>query len=88
MIWPDWQFPTSRLAKLQADSTAKLLDSNPSLQIARKNNFPAIRLYDRLGFKNRGECTLFIQERLVEFFKMEIDKQEFSVHRQKESNNE
>ncbi len=45
--------------------------------VVRKNNFSAKRLYDRLGFINRGECTLLIQNVSVEFFKMDIHKQEF-----------
>jgi RimJ/RimL family protein N-acetyltransferase len=45
--------------------------------VVRKNNFPAIRLYERLGFRNRGDCTLFIQGMPVEFFKMDIDRREF-----------
>ncbi|MBF0550090.1 MAG: GNAT family N-acetyltransferase [Deltaproteobacteria bacterium] len=45
--------------------------------IVRKNNFPAIGLYKKLGFKTLGECTLMIQGQLIEFFKMDIRKPEF-----------
>ncbi|MBF0496768.1 MAG: GNAT family N-acetyltransferase [Deltaproteobacteria bacterium] len=45
--------------------------------IVRKNNFPAIGLYKKLGFKIIGECTQIIQGRLIEFFTMDIPKPEF-----------
>jgi ribosomal protein S18 acetylase RimI-like enzyme len=51
--------------------------------VVRKNNFPAIRLYEGLGFTNRGECTLFIEHLPVEFFKMDIHRREFQVLRDK-----
>lgn len=52
--------------------------------IVRKNNFPAMRLYENLGFSGCGECTLIIQGRPVEFFKMEIQKEEFHNPTRKE----
>ncbi|MBF0474913.1 MAG: GNAT family N-acetyltransferase [Deltaproteobacteria bacterium] len=45
--------------------------------IVRKNNFPAIGLYKKLGFNTLGECTQIVQGRLIEFFEMNIRKREF-----------
>lgn len=56
--------------------------------VVRKNNFSAMALYERLGFRNRGECTLLIQTVPVEFFKMDTHKQEFKVLRDEEQTNE
>jgi hypothetical protein len=36
LMWPDRRFATNNLAKLKADSTATLVDSKPSLQIAEQ----------------------------------------------------
>jgi ribosomal protein S18 acetylase RimI-like enzyme len=46
--------------------------------IVRKNNYRAIKLYERLGFKKAGESIHTIQGRLVEFFDMDVAKESFS----------
>ncbi|HLO63052.1 MAG TPA: GNAT family N-acetyltransferase [Azonexus sp.] len=40
--------------------------------IVRQNNPRAIRLYQRLGFAQRGECRQMINGRAVDFFRMDL----------------
>ena len=45
--------------------------------IVRKNNPRAKKLYEKLHFKNTGECTEEINGKLVDFYRMEIDRETF-----------
>lgn len=40
--------------------------------IVRQNNPRAIRLYQRLGFAQRGECRQVVNGRKVDFFRMDL----------------
>jgi diamine N-acetyltransferase len=46
--------------------------------IVRKNNFRGIRLYQRLGFVDRGECQKEIQGTTVDFWLMDICREEYA----------
>lgn len=46
--------------------------------IVRKNNNRGIRLYQRVGFADSGECRKEIQETPVDFRLMEISREEFT----------
>ena len=46
--------------------------------VVRKNNIRGIRLYQRIGFTDQGECRKEIQGKLVDFWRMEIGQEEFS----------
>lgn len=46
--------------------------------IVRKNNVRGIKVYQRLGFVDRGECRKEIQGTLVDFWLMDIGRDEFS----------
>ncbi len=45
--------------------------------IVRKNNSPAIGLYKKIGFRTLGECNRTIQGKSIEFFRMDMNKQQF-----------
>jgi diamine N-acetyltransferase len=45
--------------------------------IVRKNHFPAMKVYNRLGFKRVGESVHDIQGKPVEFYDMEIERESF-----------
>lgn len=45
--------------------------------IVRKNNYPAMKVYERLGFKRTGESIHAIQGQAVDFFDMDIDAEIF-----------
>lgn len=45
--------------------------------IVRKSNPRARKLYETVGFKNSGECTLLIKGKSVDFFTMVIEKNTF-----------
>ncbi len=51
--------------------------------VVRKNNFPALRLYEKLGFTDRGECTLIIEGMPVHFFRMDIRRENFLIQTRK-----
>jgi diamine N-acetyltransferase len=40
--------------------------------VVRKNNDPAMKLYENLGFKKTGESTQQIQGKIIDFFDMDI----------------
>ena len=40
--------------------------------IVRKNNYPAMKLYENLGFRKTGESTHAIHGQPIEFFDMEV----------------
>lgn len=46
--------------------------------IVRKNNSRGIKLYQRIGFVDRGECRREIQGALVDFRLMEMSREEFT----------
>ena len=46
--------------------------------IVRKNNTRGIKLYQRLGFVDRGECRKEIQGTLVDFWLMDICREEYA----------
>jgi RimJ/RimL family protein N-acetyltransferase len=48
--------------------------------IARKNNPRAIRLYQRLGFTEHGECMMNINGKQVDFLHMEIAWASYAEH--------
>lgn len=54
------------------------LGLNRIFLIVRKNNYPAMKVYERLGFKKVGESTHDIQGKSIEFFDMDIDRLAFS----------
>ena len=45
--------------------------------VVRKNNFPAMKLYNNIGFTSRGECTLIIRGQPIEFIEMNMQKEAF-----------
>ena len=45
--------------------------------IVRRNNFRAQKLYGQLGFDVTGECCENVQGKPVEFFRMELSRDEF-----------
>ena len=55
--------------------------SDPGLNridlIVRKNNLPAMKLYRKLGFVARGESRHVIQGRSIDFFDMDISREDF-----------
>lgn len=46
--------------------------------IVRKNNVRGIKVYQRLGFVNRGECQKEIQGTPVDFWLMDICREEYA----------
>jgi nicotinamidase-related amidase/RimJ/RimL family protein N-acetyltransferase len=52
--------------------------------VVRKNNLRGIRLYERLGFREKGECRRTIRGESVDFFLMEIGQREFLVTQRRE----
>jgi diamine N-acetyltransferase len=48
--------------------------------IARRNNPRAIRLYQRLGFTEHGECMMNINGKQVHFLRMEIARASYAEH--------
>jgi diamine N-acetyltransferase len=46
--------------------------------IVRKNNVRGIKLYQRLGFVDRGECQKVIQGTPVDFRLMDICREEYA----------
>ena len=49
--------------------------------IVRKNNFRGIRLYERIGFVDSGDCRKEIQGNSIEFRLMKISSEEFTQMR-------
>jgi ribosomal protein S18 acetylase RimI-like enzyme len=47
--------------------------------IVRKNNYPAMELYESLGFKRTGESTHLIQGHPIEFFDMDVTMETLRV---------
>jgi diamine N-acetyltransferase len=47
--------------------------------IVRKNNPRAIRLYEKCGFMETGECRKEIQGIMVDLFEMALEKQTFEM---------
>jgi RimJ/RimL family protein N-acetyltransferase len=45
--------------------------------IVRKNNPRAIKLYHSLNFRQTGECTEEVNGKMVDFYRMEINRQSF-----------
>lgn len=45
--------------------------------IVRKNNDPAMKLYERLGFRRTGQSVHVIQGQTIDFFTMDISKDVF-----------
>ncbi len=45
--------------------------------IVRKNNYPAIKVYERPGFKRTGESVHAIEGHAVHFFDMDINAETF-----------
>jgi diamine N-acetyltransferase len=45
--------------------------------IVRKNNYPAMKLYESLGFRTTGESTHAIHGQPIEFFDMEVTMETF-----------
>jgi RimJ/RimL family protein N-acetyltransferase len=53
--------------------------------IVRKNNYPAMKLYESLGFKKTGESIHAIQGQSIEFFDMNVAKKIFGSLSMKET---
>jgi diamine N-acetyltransferase len=53
--------------------------------IVRKNNYPAMKLYESLGFKKTGESIHTIQGRSIEFFDMNVAREIFCNPSMKEA---
>lgn len=53
--------------------------------MVRKNNGPAIKLYRKLGFVERGESMHTVQDRAIAFFDMDISREDFMNFRNREA---
>ncbi len=64
------------LATLKTGSLQKKMDRIHL--IVRKNNHPALKLYEKLGFSKIGESTHPIQAKLIEFINMDMSCDDFN----------
>ena len=70
--------------KVIANLTLKHFFSSGKLHnlwlIVRKNNPRAIKLYQSLNFRLTGECSEKVNGKMVDFYRMEIDRDSFSEY--------